>query len=278
MKRHTAKVALFCLILSSACGEITPTSYNDPAVETFPVPTSKIATDFTKPADGLHKIPLADVVDTTVTGNTGWYWQILGIGIPSPRQVRWRGFLVCGSNRILALGERHMEFRHMAVVCRRCSWPETLTTLNLWPLPIPDGLISCGGMQCEMDGSWSTAHESTEIESYRWAIVGPDSVEIQAWTKSRQVTLFRIRCLGIEYNLCLTITDGHENENTRTIGQWTPGPARSSSGHSPGPPTPTQYTACDGDNVGDPGYTQAGTPGPNYHVEWLQNRGFVGQP
>ena len=31
-----------------------------------------------------------------------------------------------------------------------------------------------------MDGSWSTAHESTEIESYRWAIVGPDSVEIWA--------------------------------------------------------------------------------------------------
>ena len=92
MKRHTAKVALFCLILSSACGEITPTSYNDPAVETFPVPTSKIATDFTKPADGLHKIPLADVVDTTVTGNTGWYWQFWGSEYPRPDKSDGVGF------------------------------------------------------------------------------------------------------------------------------------------------------------------------------------------
>ena len=181
MKRHTAKVALFCLILSSACGEITPTSYNDPAAETFPVPTSKIATDFTKPADGLHKIPLADVVDTTVVGHKGWSWQFWGDGYPRPDKSDGVGFWSADQTEYWLWANGIWNFATWPSYAGGVVGPETLTTLNLWPLPIPDGLISCGGMHCEMDGSWSTAHESTEIESYRWAIVGPDSVEIWAW-------------------------------------------------------------------------------------------------
>ena len=60
----------------------------------------------------------------------------------------------------------------------------------------------------------------------------------------RQAYTFPDSLVGIEYRLCLKVTDGHENEDYRTIGRWTPGPARSSPGPSPGPPTPTQYTAC----------------------------------
>ena len=247
MKRHTAKVALFCLILSSACGEITPTSYNDPAAETFPVPTSKIAVD---PAYGLHKIPLSDIVDTTVTGNIGWFAQLWGSEYPRPDKQSTTHFWEKSQTEYWLYGNGVWNFATWPSYAGGVVGPETLTTLDLWPLPEPDGFISCGGFHCEMDGSWSTAHESTQIESYRWTIVSPDSVEIWAQDEIKASYTFPDSLAGTEYRLCLMVTDGHGNELYRTIGRWTPRPARSSSGHSPGPPTPTQYTACDGDNVG----------------------------
>ena len=232
---------LFAWLGCIACGEDSPTGVGRFDDGYMPHAARKAAIE---DADGLHKIPLCNLVDTTVTGNTGWYWQFWGDGYPRPDKSKGVGFWSADQTEYYHWANGTWHFATWPLYAVLTVGPETLTTLHLWPLPEPDGKISCGGFQCEMDGSWSTAHESTEIESYRWTIVSPDSVEIWAQDSIKASYTFPDSLAGVEYRLCLKVTDGHENEDYRTIGRWTPGPERSSPGPSPGPPRPTQYTAC----------------------------------
>ena len=86
---------------------------------------------------------------------------------------------------------------------------------------------------------------------------------LRLWAKNGsqlQVTLFRIAGRDQNTDSVLRLRTGTAMSFIEQSAVGLPGPARSSPGPPPGPPTPTQYTACDGDNVGHPGYTQAGTP------------------
>ena len=238
---------LFAWLGCIACGEEAPTGVGRFDDGYMPHAARKAAIE---DADGLHKIPLCNLVDTTVTGNTGWYWQTWGDGYPRPDKSKGVHFWDADQTEYYHWANGTWHFATWPSYAGGVVGPETLTTLDLWPLPEPKGRVQCGGMRCEMFDQGSTAHKSTVIESYRWTIVSPDSVEIWAQDSIKASYTWPDSLVGIEYRLCLKVTDGRGNEDYRTIGRWTPGPARSSPGPSPGPPTPTQYTACDGDNVG----------------------------
>ena len=263
---------LFAWLGCIACGEEAPTGVGRFDDGYMPHAARKAAIDY---SDDIHKIPLCTLVDTTVTGNTGWYFQFWGDGYPRPDKSKGVHFWDADTTEYWHWANGTWHFATWPAYAGGVVGPETLTTLDLWPLPTPDGFISCGGFQCEMDGSWSTAHESTQIESYRWTIVSPDSVEIWAQESIKASYTFPDSLAGVEYRLCLKVTDGRGNEDYRTIGRWTPGPARSAPGPSPSPPTPSQYTACDEDDS-LPEHRTAPPKLNDYHVEWLQDWGFLG--
>ena len=83
---------------------------------------------------------------------------------------------------------------------------EKRTTIPLWPRPRAKGTVSCEEMRCELDGTTSTAHESTSLSSYQWIFRDTDGVET---TKNGSVIshTFPDEKAGISHEIHLKVTD-----------------------------------------------------------------------